>query len=112
MSEENKLLAALTSIEEMCPVDQNCRLLLECDRKNVIASLQAELEQFRWVPTSERRPEPYEFAIIKIPSLGVTDIAQIETVYDHYEYIGGKGRYRLADVTHWMPIPKLPGDKG
>jgi len=30
---------------EKCSVDQNCRLLLECDKKNIIVELQAKIKQ-------------------------------------------------------------------
>jgi hypothetical protein len=70
--------------EEKCSIDPNCPIVLECDKKNVIAELQAELDgvdekfsnchkaidalesrakglqaeldQHRWIPVSERLP--------------------------------------------------------
>ncbi len=39
-------LRPISMNEEKCSVDQDCRLLLECDRKNVIAELEAELEKY------------------------------------------------------------------
>lgn len=74
-------------------------------------ALKTELDKFRWIPVTARLPEPYEFVIIKIPRLKLTDIAKREVDYDHYVYVGGKGQYTTEDVVYWMPIPPLP-EKG
>lgn len=44
MSKANTTKAFLGA-DKKCPVDQNCQLLLECDRKNVIAEFQAEVKR-------------------------------------------------------------------
>ncbi len=69
----------------------------------------AELEQAqRWIPVSERLPEPY----VKV--LACTESGYMEVDYRYAEPIievGVAEFYSLENVTHWMPLPQPPEDK-
>ena len=65
----------------------------------------AELEAAqRWIPVSERLPEAYE----KVIALA-KDCMNVDWVLPKELREVGKGAFaRLYNVTHWMPLPKLP----
>ena len=68
--------------------------------------LNAELEAVqRWIPVSERLPEPYTrvLACIKSGYMEV-DYMYSEPIVD----VGIADFNSLDNVTHWMPLPKLP----
>ena len=69
-----------------------------CDR---IAELEAAQ---RWIPVSERLPEPYE----KVIALA-KDCMNVGWVLPEDLREVGKGAFaRLYNVTHWMPLPAAP----
>lgn len=64
-----------------------------------------ELEQYRWIPVSERLPENVDdvnaFALGKI----------VKTYYDSEEGKWSSSKYFWyldGEVTHWMPLPIPP----
>ena len=75
------------------------------------------VESTRWIPVSERMPEPTRRGV---PALIANDRGEVmEAKYVQPE----PGRrpmrprwecrgqvYRLAEITHWMPLPSAPGD--
>ena len=83
--------------------------LLEAQQKR-IAELEAALreqEERRWIPVTERLPEPFVSVLIYAPNsaplptvheayLGHDDIWHLPYVYDVQE----------TDVTHWLPMPE------
>ena len=87
-------------------LDDYKRLLFENrNLKERVAELEAER---RWIPVSERLPEVYrdedgEF----IPFLVCENDKDFpyRALYDGLNW--GDGMF-VADVTHWMPLPKLP----
>ncbi len=70
------------------------------------------LEQYRWVPVSERLPEEKE-EVLMATSYGLVTTVKYQN--DSYVRLFGCRRcagLSLGSVTHWMPIPPLPkGDK-
>lgn len=70
-------------------------------------TLQAQLEQYRWIPVEERLPEE----VTKIIATSTPEKEHIQTFdvlcYEPtYHCVWIKRRY-----THWMPMPPLPEDK-
>lgn len=67
--------------------------------REYIAELEAER---RWIPVSERLPEDLQSVVI-ITNDSMTGIVRYLELYGRE----GFGAWS-EDVTHWMPIPKLP----
>ena len=94
-------------------------MLLECGKNSLIEELLmwrgrtaelldriAELEAAqRWIPVSERLPEPYTrvLACIKSGYMEV-DYMYSEPIVD----VGIADFNSLDNVTHWMPLPTPP----
>jgi hypothetical protein len=45
LENQQEQIAALRTPDEKCSVDQECRLILECDKKNIIGELQSQLAE-------------------------------------------------------------------
>ena len=61
-------------------------------------------DAIRWIPVGERLPEAYE----KVIALA-KDCMNVDWVLPKELREVGKGAFaRLYNVTHWMPLPKLP----
>lgn len=77
-----------------------------------LASLQAELEQFRWVPVTERLPKQNCQIWICYEKTGYTYGAFYNVTYKLWQIFDPCGGWSNIDAksppTHWMPIPKLP----
>lgn len=83
-------------------LDDYKRLLFE---SNSLTARIAELEaERRWIPVSERLPEEY----VKVIAFA-KDCMNVDWVLPEDLREVGKGAFaRLYNVTHWMPLPKLP----
>lgn len=96
-----KVSVLLSRIAELEAEVTKCHELQDsyCDR---IAELEAAQ---RWIPVSERLPEPYTrvLACIKSGYMEV-DYMYSEPIVD----VGIADFNSLDNVTHWMPLPKLP----
>lgn len=62
---------------------------------------------FRWIPVTERLPELGEEVLVCLLGSSLPEVAWLN-VYD-----GEWTAYStvLGDVTHWMPLPPLPGEE-
>ena len=70
--------------------------------KAELARLQAER---RWIPVSERLPEPYTHVLAATPTGYMeVDWRFSEPIID----CGLANFYSLDNVTHWMPLPQPP----
>ena len=63
----------------------------------------------RWIPVTERLPE-HEDAVLCFIKNGQQDILQ----FDKFEnlWVGMQWTYKRHAVTHWMPLPEPPKEKG
>ena len=76
--------------------------------ETALCALKAHVEELeaaqRWIPVSERLPEPYE----KVIALA-KDCMNVDWVLPKELCQVGKGAFaRLYNVTHWMPLPQPP----
>lgn len=74
--------------------------------------LQAELEQYRWVPVGERLPEEkHEVLIYYTYKTNQNSYEGIAFLHKKLWYSDdGKTTFTHEEVTHWMPIPPLPSE--
>jgi hypothetical protein len=59
----------------------------------------------RWMPVSERLPEPNEPVLIYTAVLG-RHVASVDEEGEWFCDYGGE--WLFPDVTHWMPLPEPP----
>ena len=91
------------------------RLLTQQTR---ITQLEAELkEERRWIPVGERLPEP-DKKVLAIVS-GRWENITFDRAYELMSWSSDEGWIMEAwpeledpEVTHWMPLPKPPEEKG
>lgn len=69
-----------------------------------------QMQERRWIPVTERLPEPFVSVLACIPSE-----APLPTIHESYIADHGKWvciltaeRYKPSEVTHWMPLPEPP----
>ena len=73
-----------------------------CDR---LAELEDREERERWISVREKVPEDQEEVLVCTRSKnGCRNIDKGYWSIDHFIHRG------TAEVTHWKPLPKLPGD--
>lgn len=58
----------------------------------------------RWIPVTERLPEPLEYVLVYVSNRDYVEIAYM-TIYK--EWVGVEIK---SQVTHWMPLPNPPKD--
>lgn len=58
----------------------------------------------RWVPVTERLPEPLEYVLVYVSNRDYVEIAYM-TIYK--EWVGVEIK---SQVTHWMQLPTPPKD--
>ena len=77
-------------------VNEACRMGMEA------------LKRTRWIPCSERMPKVCKDTsyLSYITSFGAVDIADYHPDVDEWTYMG-----LPITVTHWMPLPELPGEE-
>ena len=83
----------------------------KCELELTIEQLQAELEQHRWIPVSERLPEDvFPCLITNGQDSVVTYYAGLRGAWiaDHYDVLKLKQHGR---ITHWKPITLPPKAK-
>lgn len=56
----------------------------------------------RWIPVTERLPEPFEAVLVYDSSDKYVSVAYMTR---HQEWVGITMK---SDVTHWMPLPEEP----
>lgn len=66
-------------------------------------------EQPRWIPVTERLPEPDTNVLVRSGSFVSVWSLREDDVYweDEYSYF-----HDMCEVTHWMPLPKPPDHIG
>ena len=65
-----------------------------------------EVQAMRWIPVEERLPMPYENPVLVYDNSGVG--MAWYSLKMGWMYRTGLG---CVDVTHWMPLPKLPKEE-
>ena len=65
-----------------------------------------EVQQMRWIPVEERIPRPEENPVL------VYDYSGVSMAW-HTKAMGWSYKTGLpcVEVTHWMPLPKLPKEE-
>ena len=86
--------------------------------RNAIASLESKLAdaqaRLAWIPVSERLPEDRATVLVAFTEYPEQIDILTATYYKHYEGFGGVDNWwdiegwHSGNVTHWMPLPKLP----
>ena len=81
------------------------------DKAELIRALQYDRDQYekgfqdgqpKWIPVTERLPEPFEIVYVYIPKdKRITDAY----ITRHMEWVGVRMN---CEVTHWMPLPEPP----
>lgn len=63
----------------------------------------------RWIPVEERLPEPFKAVLVYCP--------EHKNIYEVYMDLNGVWRFfdygigkQTEPATHWMPLPKSPGE--
>ena len=66
----------------------------------------------KWIPVSERLPEPFVSVLACIPSEAPLPIVHESYIADHDKWVCilTAERYKSGEVTHWMPLPPRPED--
>ncbi|HYQ47118.1 MAG TPA: DUF551 domain-containing protein [Polyangiaceae bacterium] len=78
--------------------------------RNSIEALIAEVRAHRWIPCSERMPEPLVRVLVAVDS--ETHIGCWESSAWWSPTAGDyDGRVPVGEVTHWMPLPAPPAVK-
>ena len=97
----NKLIAAAIAFGRGQLPDWQTRMRVKSELCEYIEELE---EKQRWIPVSERLPEPYE----KVIALA-KDCMNVDWVLPEDLREVGKGAFaRLYNVTHWIPLPTPP----
>lgn len=67
-----------------------------------------ELNKPRWIPVTERLPEPDTNVLVKSGSFVSVWSLREDDVYweDEYSYF-----HDMCEVTHWMPLPSAPTEE-
>lgn len=64
-----------------------------------------------WISVDERLPEPEQFIIYHAPGIFESGpqmwIGQCD---EHGCFFGRYGHFGGGEVTHWMPLPKVPSN--
>lgn len=80
-----------------------CEICLEQDLQAAEARIVELEEKHRWIPVSERLPEPEEGDVLVKIEGGHLDMDCVEDVH------GEKGwRFSAEPISHWMPLPEPP----
>ena len=88
------------------------------DIEDELATLRAKLEQYRWIPVTERLPASKGFYLVTYAN--EIDKEAIEYYWTGYwwvcddmdvdERLDRIGQINHDAVTHWMPLPQPPQD--
>ncbi len=64
----------------------------------------------KWIPVTERLPEPFMGVLALIPSESPLPTVHESYIADHEAWVCllTAERYRPGEVTHWMPMPEPP----
>lgn len=64
----------------------------------------------KWIPVTERLPEPFVSVLACIPSEAPLPTVHESYVADHDKWVCilTAERYKDGEVTHWMPLPEPP----
>jgi hypothetical protein len=67
-------------------------------------------EERRWIPVTERLPEPFVSVLACIPSDAPLPTVHESYIADHEAWVCilTAERYKPGEVTHWIPMPEPP----
>lgn len=78
----------------------------DCEANAMVDSLIANgVTIQRWIPVTERLPEPFEVVLVYD---NIDKYVSDAYMTIHQEWVGIRAK---RDVTHWMPLPEAPGDQ-
>ena len=100
--EKSPYLQAADAIEELSKrVDES---IPKDDAEIIIA----EVAKPRWIPVTERLPEPFVTVLACIPSEEPLPTVHESYIADHGAWVCilTAERYKTGEVTHWMPMPE------
>jgi len=106
IAELSQAVGLITTMKPTMVMDANHPLDMVREVGEHVTARIAELEAAqRWIPVSERLPEPYTrvLACIKSGYMEV-DYMYSEPIVD----VGSADFNSLDNVTHWMPLPQPP----
>ena len=99
-----------------CPANiggSGCLDALHKDAADALEAQQKRIKELeagrRWIPVTERLPEPFESVLALIPSEAPLPTVHESYIADHDEWVCilTVERYKTGEVTHWMPMPEM-----
>lgn len=107
----NEIIAGLRKLCEQGSQYRRTVCRLAADRLEEQNSKGVEIDQFnRWIPVTERLPEPFVSVLACIPSEAPLPMVHESYIADHDKWVCilTAERYKDGEVTHWMPLPQPP----
>ena len=108
---EQRLKNGAESICDKCFHGKVCRAIdnqpcIECNQFTDAHGVTVQ----KWIPVSERLPEPFVSVLACIPSEAPLPMVHESYIADHEAWVCilTAERYKLGEVTHWMPLPEPP----
>ena len=96
----NLLVRAAEAIEELSSENKSLAKSVN-QASDILRRRMEEIKRHHWVSVKERLPEKNVDVLAMSKYSGVI-----------IDFLDDKGHFSVGDITHWMPVPPIPGEVG